>query len=87
MFRNLFSNSNEWEYFDSIANRASVSDDAFHREYYANSRVTLETCVRVRRVLCEQLRSATHFPMTMSRLFLTTLTSVRSVLSSARNLA
>lgn len=47
--------------FDSTDNRESnsrpvLSDADFQREYYANTEVTYETCVEVRRTLCRQLR-------------------------------
>ena len=62
MFRNLFSNTNESEYFYSLAKRKSVSDEAFYRDYYSNTYVSIDTCVRVRRVLCEQLRMCNTLP-------------------------
>ncbi len=62
MFPNPFTNSNEKAYFDSIKKRESISDDAFYRDYYANTDVTLNTCARVRRVLCEQLRMCNTLP-------------------------
>jgi hypothetical protein len=46
----------------AINKRPSLTDADFHREYYAHSVVTQETCARVRRVLCEQLRLANTRP-------------------------
>ena len=40
----------------AINKRPSLTDADFHREYYANTEVTQDTCARVRRILCEQLR-------------------------------
>ena len=54
--------SNEQAYFARIANRDIISDDVFYREYYSHSNVTLDTCVRIRRVLCEQLRMCNSLP-------------------------
>ena len=62
MFDNLFAKSNERKYFDSISGRDAVSDDTFHRNHYAKSEITLDTCARVRRVLCEQLRMCNTLP-------------------------
>ena len=62
MFDNLFTNSNEKAHFDSIAKREAVSDDDFYRDRYADTDVTLDTCARVRRVLCEQLRMCNTLP-------------------------
>ena len=39
-----------------------VADHEFHRKQYLNSAVTLDTCARIRRVLCEQLRMCDPLP-------------------------
>lgn len=62
MFDNLFTNSNEKAYFDSIAKREVVTDDSLYRDRYKDSDVTRDTCARVRRVLCEQLRMCNTLP-------------------------
>lgn len=46
----------------AINKRPSLTDADFHREYYANTVVTQETCARVRRVLSVQLRLANTRP-------------------------
>lgn len=43
--------------------RPSITDDEFHRKYYANTEVTVDTCARVRCVLRQQLRLANVEPM------------------------
>ena len=62
MFRNLFTSSNEREYFDLVAKRPAITDDEFHVTHYQNTDITLDTCTRVRRVLCEQLRMCNTLP-------------------------
>lgn len=39
----------------AIKNRPTLPDADFHQEYYANTKVTCDTCAVVRRVLREQL--------------------------------
>ena len=39
-----------------INKRPVVSDDDFHREYFLDTDITVDTCRRVRRVLCKQLQ-------------------------------
>jgi hypothetical protein len=43
-------------------NRPLLTDADFHREYYANTAVTQDTCARIRRILCEQLRLSNTRP-------------------------
>ena len=45
-----------------VNNRPLLTDADFHYEYYASTKVTLDTCARVRRVLCEQLRLCNTIP-------------------------
>lgn len=40
----------------AINDRPQLSDAAFYRRFYAGTSVTLDTCARVRHVLCQQLR-------------------------------
>jgi hypothetical protein len=54
--------ASERAYFDACADRPALSDEDFYHRFYADSEVTLETCARVRRVLCEQLRMCNTLP-------------------------
>ncbi|MEM7784605.1 MAG: hypothetical protein AAF623_14745 [Planctomycetota bacterium] len=62
MFSNLFPSSNEHEYFKLVAKRPAITDDEFYITHYQNTDITLDTCTRVRRVLCEQLRMCNTIP-------------------------
>ncbi len=46
----------------AISHRTPLTDADFHRQYYANTEVTQDTCAGVRRVLREQLRLCNTIP-------------------------
>ena len=62
LFRLLTTTASERAYFYACSARPAISDAEFYQRYYADSEVTLETCVGVRRVLCEQLGMCNTLP-------------------------
>lgn len=58
----FFGNTYERSYFDSLRSRDPISDATFHQDHYSNSKITFDTCARVRRVLCDQLRMCNTLP-------------------------